>query len=195
MAKRNGSGKPVWKEGKDFPLFSGKKWKTLEDIWPAPVRVSSEAWKILSVFAPALKETQRFYFATYGHKITAQDLFLLAWMQRCEEINQNVALKAYPVLHGLHIGGKLFYIRKANLTRYGLLENTPTIRRLYRITGTGKMLLRKFVEEIEKAHKYVVEMGARDAVDQKEFEDAGLRAVITEPPTRAIQWPKPEKPK
>ena len=136
-------------------MFSGKSWKELEDIFPANVKIASEAYKIISVFYPALVSTRQWLKATYGIEIQTRDLFLLCWLQRCEDARENVSFDGWPALKGMNIGGKLWYKEKSNITKIGLIENVPasTAVRLYRITATGKLIIRKFVENVEQAHK------------------------------------------
>lgn len=144
-----------WARGVDMPEFSGSSWKELEDIWPADVRVASEAWKIISVFTPALLASQIFQKELMNGKyIVSRDFFILCLIQRCEEARTNVATEAWPALKAMNIGGKLWYSRKAELTKLGLIENIPAAGlRLYRVTGLGKAVIRNFVENVEKAHQ------------------------------------------
>jgi predicted transcriptional regulator with HTH domain len=149
-----GSGYPKWTPGKEMPLFSGKSWKELEDIWPRDLRLSSEAWKIVSVMAPAWLATTKFMKSNYGEAINMRDFFYLCWIHRGEDAKENVATVSWPIMKGLNIGGKLWYKKKSALTRIGLIENIPSKWvRLYRVTATGKMVIRVFIENVEKAHK------------------------------------------
>jgi hypothetical protein len=155
MSEEEKPKKKQWKAGIEMPEFSGSSWRELEDIWPAQVRVASEAWKIISVFTPALMATQTFQKSMLNGKyIRSRDLFILALIQRCEEARTNVATEAWPALKAMNIGGKLWYSRKAQLTKLGLIENIPAPGlRLYRVTGLGKMVIKNFVDNVEKAHQ------------------------------------------
>lgn len=148
--------KKRWKAGIEMPEFSGSSWKELHDIWPADVRVASEAWKIISVFTPALLASQTFQKSLLNGKyIGSRDLFILCLIQRCEEAKTNVATEGWPVLKAMNIGGKLWYARKSELTQLGLIENLPTTLRLYRVTGLGKTIIKNFVENVEQAHQNI----------------------------------------
>jgi hypothetical protein len=151
--KKNG-----WVRGVNMPEFSGTSWKDLEDIWPADVRVNSEAWKLLSVFFPAWLATKQFINTSLNieskQSLNSQDLFVLCLIQRCEEARSNVAMQAWPALKAMNIGGRLWYARKAKLTKLGLIENMPAkSSRLYRLTGMGKLVIRTFIDNVEQAHK------------------------------------------
>lgn len=137
--------------------FSGTSWRDLEDIWPADVRVSSEAWKMLAVFTPAWMATVIFMKELLnGEHIHARDFFILCWIQRCEEARANVSMEAWPAMKGMNIGGTLWRTRKAGLTKLGLIENMPApFLRLYRVTGKGKMIMRNFIDNVEQAHRDV----------------------------------------
>lgn len=138
-----------------MPEFSGKSWGELNDIWPADVRVASEAWKIVSVFTPAWLATVNFMKAILdGKHIASRDFFILCWIHRCEESRENVAMDSWPAMKGMNIGGRLWYNRKSQLTKLGLIENMPTSNiRLYRVTEMGKLIMKKFIENVEQAHK------------------------------------------
>jgi len=147
--------KKQWKPGVQMPEFSGKSWRELEDIWPAQVRVASEAWKMISVFTPALIASVTFQKSMMNGKyIGSRDMFILCLIQRCEEARTNVATEAWPALKAMNIGGRLWYSRKAQLTKLGLIENIPAAGlRLYRVTGAGKMIIKNFVDNVEQAHQ------------------------------------------
>lgn len=136
-----------------MPLFSNKSWEELQDVWPKELRIVSDAYKIVCMLAPAWVLTQQFIKANYGESIAMRDFLTLCWLQRCEDARENVAFDSFPALKGLNMGGKLWYSHKSALTRLGLIENIPTRVRLYRITATGKMIIRKFVENIEQANQ------------------------------------------
>ncbi len=151
-----------WVRGAHMPEFSGKSWQELEDIWPAEVRISSEAWKILSVVIPASEATREFCRG-YMPELTNQkkrvqfgmrEILWLAWIQRCEEAASNTFIDPWPIKKGFNIqDNKLFNNRKSVLTKLGLIENMPAPGiRLYRVTGRGKVVLNKFVSELEQAH-------------------------------------------
>lgn len=149
----------------DYSQFSGKSWKQLEDIWPRDLRVSSEAWKIVSVMYPAWIQTKMFCGENLGMQVKRsrgkdsnkntfvfRDLLILAWMQRCEEARENVAFEHLPVVLGMHSFKSVLNPIKARLIRLDLVENLPTNRKLCRVTEKGKVILRYFVEQLEQAH-------------------------------------------
>lgn len=155
----------------DLRNFSGKSWSDLHDIWPADLRVSSEAWKILSVVVPASELTIQFakqHIPELNLKVGEKknrnqqfglrELLWLAWIQRCEEARENVATDQFPMAKGFHQPLKVVFNRKSTLTKLGLVENFPNwedgIRdvRIYRVTDRGKMLLKNFVDNLEQAH-------------------------------------------
>lgn len=163
--------KPRWVAGKEMPLFSGKTWKELEDIWPKSQRVSSEAAFIVGVFGPALLATMKFMKTNYGYSITKEEFFTLCWIHRCEEGREGVATASWPAMKGLNVGGTLWPLRKGNITRLGLIENMPSSYiTLYRVTATGKMLIKIFVENVDKAHKDL-RMWIADQGPDPEFRD------------------------
>lgn len=153
MGVKNGSGKKKWIAGEDFPLFSGKRWKELEDIFPADLKIASDAYKIISVFFPAWVATQAYMKATLGGSIHMRDFFILCWLQRCEDAKENISFESWPAMKGMNIGGKLWYNRKSQMTAIGLIENIPAKAiRAYRISATGKMVIRNFTQNVEQAH-------------------------------------------
>lgn len=146
--------KAYWRAGKEMPAFSGKSWKELEDIWPKGQRLSSEAMFIVGVFSPAWLATQNFMKANYGFTLTPHDFFLLCWIHRCQEGREGVFTTAWPVMKGINVGGKLWVLKKSKITKLGLIENMPSHHlRLYRVTGPGKLLIQKFISNVEEAHK------------------------------------------
>jgi len=148
-----GSGKPKWTPGREMPLFSGKSWSELEDIFPADMKIASDAYKIISVIMPAWIATQAYMKSTIGGSIPMRDFFILCWLQRCEDAKEDVAFESWPAMKGMNIGGKLWYLRKSNMTALGLIENIPVQRiRIYRITALGKMVIRNFTQNVEQAH-------------------------------------------
>lgn len=138
-----------------MPEFSGTSWKDLEDIWPADVRVSSDAWKMMSVFYPAWLATTAFMKATLnGEFIRHQEFWVLCLIQRCEEARENVATEVWPPMKAMNIGGHLWALRKSKLTKLGLIENMPApYLRLVRVTGIGKMIIKTFISNVEQAHR------------------------------------------
>lgn len=152
MGVKNGSGKPKWKAGVQMPMYSGKSWEELEDIWPADLRIASDAYKIVSLFYPAQIVAQEFQKHLIGEAIGMRDLMTLCWFQRVEDAKENVGLEAFPTMKVMNYGGRLFYARKSKITRLGLIENMPMGMRMYRITANGKLVIRNFVENLEKAN-------------------------------------------
>jgi len=149
--------KKKWKAGIDMKEFSGTSWKDLEDIWPADVRVSSEAWRIVSVLHPAFMMTQQFMKSLLnGTTIYATDFYILCLIQRCEEAKSNVATEGYSPMKSMNVGGRLWCARKAKLTKLGLIENFPSYNvRLYRVTGLGKVIIKNFITNVEQAHQNI----------------------------------------
>ncbi len=152
-----GMGKPKWTRGKEMPLFSKKSWSELEDIWPREIRLSSEACLIAGLFAPAWLKTLAFMDTAIGKRIVMREFFLLCWLHRVEEAREGVAFHAWPAMKGLNIGGKLWYIRKAGLTKCGLIENLPVKDHTYRITELGKLVVKKFIDNLQETRD---ELGA-----------------------------------
>lgn len=162
--------KPEKQKFFDFRHFSGKSWSDLNDIWPADIRISSEAWKILSVVVPASELTIQFakqhipeLTIKVGEKkernqqFGLRELLWLAWIQRCEEARDNVATDQFPMAKGFHQPLNVVANRKSVLTKLGLVESFPNVAgepmvRLFRVTDRGKMILRNFVENLEQAH-------------------------------------------
>ncbi len=149
----------------DLRAFSGRSWSDLHDIWPADLRISSEAWKIISVMVPAAEATVMFAkthipalnnkSGTRTQQFGLREILWLAWIQRCEEARENVATDQFPMAKGFHQPLKVIYNRKSVLTKLGLVENFPNHSRnirLYRVTNLGKLLLRHFTEQLEQAH-------------------------------------------
>jgi hypothetical protein len=154
MGIKSKTPKKKWLEGRDMPEYSGKSWKELNDLWPAEIRVASDAWKIISVSPVAWEVTRTFMKGFVGGTITWQGFQMLCWIQRCEEAKQGISTEAWAPMKGLNISGGIWYNRKAALTRLGLVENVPIKNiRLYRVTGNGKLVIKYFVEQSEMAHK------------------------------------------
>lgn len=153
MGIRSENPKP-WKAGVDMPVYSGKTWKELEDIYPSHLRIKDDAWRLVGLFQPAWLLTRMQYKELLGNaKITMKDLMLMAWMQRVEEANQNIGFRAWPVMKGLNVSGSIFSARKAMLTKVGLIESMPVKHvRLYRVTGLGKSLLKSFTDNLNQAN-------------------------------------------
>lgn len=152
MGRKNGSGKPKWKAGKEMPLFSGKSWTELEDIWPKDLRIGSQAAHIIGVFFPAWVDTHRFVKSQFGFSINMREFLLLCWLQRVEEGRENVGFEGWAAMKGLNIGGRLWYARKARITKLGIVENYPLRYRLYRVTATGKTIIRYFCDAADQAN-------------------------------------------
>lgn len=149
-----GGGYRKWKAGKDMPMYSGKEWGELEDIFPRNIKLSSEVYTVITVLAPAWVATKAFIKSTYGDTIYWEDFTYLCWLQRVEDAKENVAFEAFSAMKGLNVNPKLWFLKKSRLTKLGLVENIPIPKQfLYRITGKGKMIVRKFHDEVEQAHK------------------------------------------
>ena len=143
-----------WKAGKEMPMFSGRTWGELEDIFPRNMKLASDAYKIITVLAPAWVKTKEFIKINYGETIRWDDFTYLCWMQRVEDAKENVAFEAFSARMGLNCNNTLWWIKKSRLTKLGLVENLPIRAQfLYRITEKGKMIVKKFTEELEQAHK------------------------------------------
>lgn len=155
MGIKSKTPKKKWIAGEDMPEFSGKSWKELNDIWPVDVRISSDVWKHISVAYPAFMVTQQFMKTLLkGESIKFRDFLILCWIQRCQEAKDDIATEAWAPMKGMNISGNIWYNRKASLTRLGLLENMPGERfRMYRVTGTGRMIIKYYVDQVEQAHK------------------------------------------
>ncbi len=143
-----------WEKGIDMKEFSGSSWKELHDVWPADVRVASEAWKILSVFQPAMMNTQKFIASLCGGvHFKPQDFYILCWIQRCEEAKSNVATESWSPKKGMNIGRTLWSARTAKLIKHGIIEDIPSPFRLYRVTKIGKLIIKNFIDNVEQAHQ------------------------------------------
>lgn len=154
MGIRSENPKP-WKEGVDMPPYSGKTWKELQDIYPPNLRIKDDAWRLMGLFAPAWLLTKMQYREILnGGKLDTTDLAFLCWMQRVEEAHQNVGFRAWPVMKGINVSGNIFSIRKAKLTKLGLVESMPVKHvRLYRVTGMGKSLIKSFTDNLNQANE------------------------------------------
>lgn len=154
----------------DLRKFSGKSWQDLEDIWPAPVRISSEAWKVLSVIMPAWENLKVFIKSEFGFEVQSgwkskdplvlRHIILLAWIQRCEEARSNVGAHTMPMsLGNISVVGRQIH----DLLKFGFVEKYPYTGskignnniRCYRVAPRGKILLRMFVKYLEDAHNDV----------------------------------------
>jgi len=193
MSEEKKPKKKQWTRGIEMPEFSGTSWRELEDIWPAHVRVASEAWKMISVFTPALLASVTFQKSMMNGKyITSRDLFILCLIQRCEEARTNVATEAWPALKAMNIGGRLWYSRKAQLTKLGLIENIPAAGlRLYRVTGAGKMIIKNFVDNVEQAHQDIKHWVSLQPPENAERVNKYLQKYcFNEPEERKLKKPR-----
>lgn len=144
--------------GVDLHEFAGRSWKELEDVWPKPLRLASEAWKILSVTVPAQMATQEFLGElTNGGHLSLSELTQLAWLQRCEEARENMAADKEMVMRGCGVRKPITLALKfSNMIQIGLIEEIGLRARLYRLTPVGKVVLRKFVDNMEQAHYDII---------------------------------------
>lgn len=148
-----------------MPEFSGRTWKDLEDIWPRHVRVASEALKIIACISPALHALKR-DLKKRGITLNSTNLWILFWIQRCEEAKENVATETYPIGKPHHWNLKLYYIKQSPLMRKGLIEWLPITWspgervKLVRVTALGKDILKTFIHYIEQAHRDIKMMAA-----------------------------------
>lgn len=138
-----------------MPEFSGRSWKDLEDIHPRHVRLSSDAHTILSGVGPALY-CLRQDLKKQGIIIHADDIWLLYWIQRCEEAKENVATETYPVGKPYQWNLKLYYLKQSRLMRNGLIEWLPASSvKLVRVTAQGKDILKTLLQYVEQMHRNV----------------------------------------
>lgn len=153
--KRYKTNKPKWRRGVDMPDFSGKTWSELNDIWPAEDRVQSDVFLIMALFAPAWNKLMRFIRDTYDiqHGFDRGSFFLLCWMQRVQDAKQDLAFHAWPVMKGINVGGRLWYAKKAFLTKHGFIENMPSRNMAYRVTEKGKIIMKKFIEYVDESRQ------------------------------------------
>jgi len=138
--------------------FSGTSWQELEDIWPKEIRIMSEAYKIMSVIYPAWRTLclKHKWKENEGVGFRIDDLFMLFWVQRCEEAKGNVATEGYVISKPLSWNERMRVFKQSRLHRLKLVENMPYKGiRLYRVTAKGKLLMREFIEMLEQAHKDV----------------------------------------
>ena len=185
--------KKNWRAGVEMPEFSGKSFRYLQDLWPAEMRTSSEAFYIMAGMLYASRQITVFMKSMLdvtGRQIRFMDLLLLAWCLRCEDAKEGLCTEAYALKKGLDQGMKTLWIRKAILTKYGLIENIPTPSvpgeyfKAYRVTEKGRIILRKFVELIDEAHRKLREEWSTDRPDWTEPKglDNWIRRM-TDPPT------------
>lgn len=154
MGIKSKNPKKPWIRGKDMPDFSGTSWKDLNDIWPIDSKINSDPWKILGLFMPAFVVTQQFMKTILnGETIGYRDFIILCWMMRVQESKNDIAFEAWATMKGMNISGTIWYARKAKLTQLGLIENLPvTSIRIYRITGTGRLIVKYFVDQLTQAN-------------------------------------------
>jgi len=147
--------KKRWKFGKEMPLFSGKSYGELNDIYPINSRINDEVWRLVGLMYPAWVITKSQFKDQLPGKLKYTRFQELCWMQRCEEAKEGFAFPAYPAIKGMNVSGAIFAARKAELTKLGLVENIPLSAnraRLYRVTGLGKMMIKAFVENLHAAN-------------------------------------------
>lgn len=167
-----------WRRGKDMPLFSGKKWIELEDIWPREARVQDDGYMILGLFAPAWKQTKDFIKHTYSVSMRSEEFFHLCWFHRIEEGRENAAFLFYPNTWSMDWNHAMFATKKSKLTKYGFIENLPIYSIFtYRVTEHGKLIIKKFIENLNQ----VKEQLALDLANNPQHEkvDKGLREMYT----------------
>jgi hypothetical protein len=175
-----------WRYGVEMPEFSGRSWKELQDLWPPEMRTSSEAYYILVAFQPAWEKIKFFTAQLLNMTVNKADLKfhdigLLAWCSRCEELKEGLMADSAAVRQALMLGDnkRVFFTRKAILTKYGLIENIPAGPEYdlptfycYRLTEKGRIVLKKFVEFVDEAHEIlkIVNVTAKetpaDKIDQ-----------------------------
>jgi len=156
-----------------MPEFSGKSFRHLQDLWPPEMRTSSEAYYILAGMLYAFRRVTVFtndLLGIKGKSLRLNDFLLLAWCSRCEEAKEGLCTEAYALAKGVDQGMKTLWIRKAVLTKHGLIENIPNevygdYFKAYRVTEKGRIILRKFVELIDEAHKKLREEWSTDRPD------------------------------
>lgn len=153
MGIRSRNPKKPWVPGKDMPFFSGATWGEIEDIYPKEKRIASDIWRVIGLMAPAWVLSRAYCNELVGAPIHFRDFQMLCFLNRVEETKASLALDPYPLLKAFNIGGTLFYKRKVDLHRLGLIEKMPLPRvRLYRITPKGKLLIKHFHDNLEKAN-------------------------------------------
>lgn len=141
------------RKGVDMHNFLGRTWQELEDIWPKNIRLASEAYKIISVISPALQITRRQHEELTGKKLRVDDLFLLFWIHRCEEARENTATAPIVIGKPMQWNKKLYAIKQSRLYQFGLIEHFGRYVDLVRVTGEGKVLMKRFIENLEQAHR------------------------------------------
>ena len=153
---RNPNPKPMWKAGLEMPPFSGKNWWELEDIYSKDKRIGNDIWRVIGLMAPAWLISKQYCKELVGEEIDRRSFEMLCFMQRIEEARENAAIDSYAILKSLNIGGTLYYKRKADLHRLGLLERLPIKgMRLYRVTQKGKLLIKNFHDNLHQANENI----------------------------------------
>lgn len=193
---KRGKGKPKWVEGTDFPMYSGRKWGELEDVWPASMRIADDAYKIVCLMTPAWQLTKEFMKATLGDTIDMRAMFIMCWMQRVEDAKENVGFRAWPVMKGMNIGGALWYARKAKIIKLGLVERIPLPRvHLYRLAPTGKMMVKHFVDSLNEANMKLDEWMSSASKKSDHMHTLALRKYfdisedpLSEPPSESTPY-------
>lgn len=153
----NNENRKKWARGKDMPLFSGKTWIELEDIWPREARVQDDAYMILGLFAPAWRQTKEFIEYTYSITLRSEEFFYLCWFQRVEEARENVAFLFYPNMRAMDWNHALWATKKSRLTKYGFIENLPSGEiKSYRVTEAGKLIIKKFIDNLNQVREQLL---------------------------------------
>lgn len=156
--------------------FSNDSWQELEDIWPANLRIGSEAYKVLSVVYPAFRIFNMRLKQEEGQTIRFDEFMLLFWFHRVEDAKENVCLTPYYVGKPLSWNQRMLAVKQSRLFHMGLVENIPIKGlRLYRVTAKGKQMLRNFVSIMEQAHKDVKFLFHLQPEDHKEKVNKGLK--------------------
>ncbi len=153
MGLKSKNPKKKWEHGKDMPELSTASWKDLQDQWPAEIRIASDAWKIISVSQPAWVAMRPFMKELLnGESIGFRDFQMLCLIYRAQEAKDGYGTQNFPILKSLNIGGTLWYARKSKINKLGLVESRQKVR-VYRVTGLGIALIKRYIENLEQAHK------------------------------------------
>lgn len=141
-----------------MPHYSGKKWSELEDIWPKEVRITDETYEIMGLFSPAWAKTRRFIIDTLQIKgLLYEHFFLLCWLHRVQDGKDGLAFQPYQAMKGVNLGGRIWYGLKSPLHKYGLIEALPIRNRAYRVTELGKVIIKKFIENVHLSRQELEE--------------------------------------
>lgn len=180
--------------------FSNATWQELEDIWPANIRVMNEAYKVMSVFMPAMTSVKARYKELFnGVKLNNEDLFLLFWIHRVEDLKENVGVAAIWVDMPMNWSMTMWQLKQSRLNRAKLIENIPLPEvRLYRVTPLGKQFMRDIFDAVEQAHRDIKYLaadqpeGGAQKVNRvlKKYFKVG-RMIFKDPITGRVQYDEP----